>query len=279
MNPGQRAASKYSEDVDRLFRRLQQEKDPEKKAAVREEIIAANTPLVHALAGRFRDRGEPLEDLIQVGMVGLINAVDRFDPSKGYRFATFATPTIVGEIKRYFRDKGWTMRVPRRLQELRLLVNRAIDELSHELRRSPTVAEIADRVGAPAEDVEMAMELDLVYDLVSLDTSRDEDDETRPYEAQVAAPESRATEDVLARTDLEEAIQSLPERQRRIVIMKFFKDMTQAEIAKALRMSQMHVSRLQHLALLALRRRLEQGNGDRESKDSEVQQNPAKKSV
>jgi len=265
---GPRTASKYSEDVDRLFQRLGQEAEPERKAAIREEIIAANMPLVHALAVRFRDRGEPLEDLIQVGMVGLINAVDRFDPGKGYRFATFATPTIVGEIKRYFRDKGWTMRVPRRLQELRLLVNRAIDELSHELQRGPTISEIGERVGARSEDVELAMELDLVYDLVSLDTGRDEEDDHRGYEAQVAAPESETPEEVLQRTELEEAMQGLPERQRKIILMKFFKDMTQAEIAKALRMSQMHVSRLQHLALMALRRRLEQGREERGEESS-----------
>jgi len=258
MDSGPRTASKYSEDVDRLFQRLQQERDRHKKAAIRDEIIAVNTPLVHALAARFRDRGEPLEDLVQVGMVGLINAVDRFDPSKGYRFATFATPTIVGEIKRYFRDKGWTMRVPRRLQELRLLVNRAIDELSHQYQRSPTVNEIAARVKARPEDVELAMELDLVYDLVSLDSSRDEDDERRGYEPQVAAADGETPEHVLRRTEMDEAIRGLPERQRKIIVMKFFKDMTQAEIAKALRMSQMHVSRLQHLALMNLRRRMEQ---------------------
>src|SRR5487761_149433 len=160
---------------------------------LRDELVVAHLNLVRYLAVKFANRGEPLDDLIQVGTVGLLKAIDRFDLDRGVEFTTYATPTIVGEIKRYFRDKGWAVKVPRRLQELNLAVNRASDKLAIELGRSPTVAELAERLSAGEEEILEAQELGQAYNLLSLDSevSGDTDRKTQTLADTVGVSDAR----------------------------------------------------------------------------------------
>ena len=154
------------EDLSEVFAEYSRTRNP----ALREELVAAHINLAKYLARRFANRGEPLDDLIQVASLGLVNAVDRFDVEQGVAFSTFATPTILGELKRYFRDKGWALRVPRRVQELTLELARAVSELSHELGRSPTITEIAQSIGVSEDRILEAMEAAEAYRASSLDT-------------------------------------------------------------------------------------------------------------
>jgi len=233
-----------------LFEEYQRARDPK----VREQLILAHTNLVHYLARKFANRGEPVEDLIQVGMIGLINAIDRFDPSRGIRFATYATPTIVGEIRRHFRDRGWAVKVPRRLQELNLAANKEIDTLTQELDRAPTVAEIADRLEVSEGEALEAMELGDLYELPSLDSALGEESEdSRGVLGDYVGRMDEEMERFEHRARLREALRSLPPRERRIIELRFFENLSQMEVAKRLDISQMHVSRLQHRALARLR--------------------------
>ena len=147
-------------------------------AGLRDQLIEAHLGLAEYLARRFANRGEPLDDLVQVASLGLVKAVERFDPARGLEFTTFATPTIVGELKRHFRDKGWAVRVPRRVQELHLRVTRVIDDLALELGRSPTVDEIATRAGTTEDEVIEAIDAGSAYRSASLDAGRSDDDES-----------------------------------------------------------------------------------------------------
>jgi len=202
--------------------------------------------LVRYLARKFRDRGEPLEDLIQQGTVGLINAVDRFDLDRGVKFSTYATPTIMGEIRRYFRDRSWSMKVPRKLQELNLLANRAIDSLTHELDRSPTISEIAAAVQASEEEVIEALEMAQAYDLVSLDAEigrAREDRGTALHE--ILGREDEQLAAIPDRQEIYDAMSILDERELRVVRYAYYDQLSQTEIAKILGISQMHVSRIQ----------------------------------
>lgn len=223
-----------------LFRQYKATGDPE----VRDQLIVSHLNLVRFLASKFKNRGEPLDDLIQVGTIGLIKAIDRFDPSRGLEFTTYATPTILGEIKRHFRDKGWSVRVPRRLQELSAKVNQANDELTNELSRSPSVEEIAKRVGASVDDVLEAMESSSAYSSVPLEGGGSSDDDDAP-----SVIDHYATEDEnLAASDdrivLEDAIRDFSPREKDVIRMRFFEGMTQVEIAERLGISQVQVSRL-----------------------------------
>ena len=223
-----------------LFRQYKATGDPE----VRDQLIVSHLNLVRFLASKFKNRGEPLDDLIQVGTIGLIKAIDRFDPSRGLEFTTYATPTILGEIKRHFRDKGWSVRVPRRLQELSAKVNQANDELTNELSRSPSVEEIAKRVGASVDDVLEAMESSSAYSSVPLEGGGSSDDDDAP-----TVIDHYATEDEnLAASDdrivLEDAIRDFSPREKDVIRMRFFEGMTQVEIAERLGISQVQVSRL-----------------------------------
>ncbi len=223
-----------------LFRQYKATGDPE----VRDQLIVSHLNLVRFLASKFKNRGEPLDDLIQVGTIGLIKAIDRFDPSRGLEFTTYATPTILGEIKRHFRDKGWSVRVPRRLQELSAKVNQANDELTNELSRSPSVEEIARRVGASVDDVLEAMESSSAYSSVPLEGGGSSDDDDAP-----SVIDHYATEDEnLAASDdrivLEDAIRDFSPREKDVIRMRFFEGMTQVEIAERLGISQVQVSRL-----------------------------------
>jgi RNA polymerase sigma-B factor len=218
--------------------------------------------LVRYLARKFANRGEPLEDLIQVGMIGLINAIDRFDPSRGIRFATYATPTILGEIRRYFRDRGWAVKVPRRLQELNLAANKVVDEMTQRLNRPPTVREIASEMDITETEALEAMELGEMYELPSLDGELGaESDEARSRLQDYVGQVDEEIEQFERRSRLAEALQSLSPRERSIVRMRFFDNLSQTQVARELNISQMHVSRLQQRALAKLRELLrEQDN-------------------
>src|SRR6266540_1804947 len=219
---------------------------------LRDEIVASQVGLAEYLARRFKNRGEPIEDLIQVALLGLLKAVERFDPSRGLEFSTFATPTVLGELKRHFRDRGWTVRVPRRVQELHLQLGRIISMLGQEQGRSPTPAEIAERAGVSEEDVLEAMEAGSLYRLVSLDGSATPDDESGDLAA-CLGEDDPSFASIEHRDELAELLGVLPERERRIVELRFFESLTQSEIAERVGVSQMHVSRLLTRSLERLR--------------------------
>jgi RNA polymerase sigma-B factor len=229
------------------------EDDPAHRRA-RDELVTLHLPLVHFLARRFRDRGEPLEDLVQVGTIGLIKAVDRFDPQRGVEFSTYATPTIVGEIKRHFRDKGWAIRVPRRLQELRMSLGQATAELSQKSGRSPTVAELAAHLGISEDEVIEGLEGAQAYSTTSLDAQVGGDDgDDSPSLGDRLGSEDLDLEAVEYRESLKPLLAALPSRERRILALRFFHGMTQSEIADEVGISQMHVSRLLAKSLATLR--------------------------
>lgn len=220
---------------------------------LRDELVEENAPLAHFLARRFANRGEPVDDLVQVALVGLLKAVERFDPERGLQFSTFATPTILGELKRHFRDRGWAVRVPRRVQELHLQLGRIVAALGQEYGRSPTPAEVADRAGVSEEDVLEAMEAGSLYRLVSLDApaSRDEDEASELVAC--LGEDDPEFERIEHRGELDDLLAVLPSRERRIVELRFFAGMTQSEIAERVGVSQMHVSRLLARSLEMLR--------------------------
>jgi RNA polymerase sigma-B factor len=225
--------------------------DPAHRRA-REDLVTIHLPLVQFLARRFRDRGEPLEDLVQVGTIGLIKAVDRFDPERGVEFSTYATPTIVGEIKRHFRDKGWAIRVPRRLQELRMSIGQATADLSQATGRSPTIAELAAHLGVSEDDVIEGLEGAQAYSTSSLDAPIGDDDGAATI-ADTLGSDEDDFELIEYRETLKPLLAALPARERRILALRFFHGMTQSEIAAEIGVSQMHVSRLLTKSLTALR--------------------------
>ena len=238
------------DEVRRLFRELRKTGAPD----IRTTLIESHMGLVEYLARRFAGRGEPLDDLIQVGNIGLVKAVDRFDPDRQVEFSTYATPTIVGELKRHFRDKGWAVRVPRRLQELNLRLGTVIGQLSQELQGSPTVAEIASAADASEDEVLEALDSAHAYSLVSLDATTSE--EGLSYHEQIGT-EDEALDALEQRLSVGPLLRELTSRERRMLHLRFFKGMTQSEIAQELGISQMHVSRLLAKTLATLRAGLE----------------------
>jgi RNA polymerase sigma-B factor len=221
---------------------------------LREELVVAHLNLVRFLAMKFVNRGEPLDDLVQVGTLGLLKAIDRFDTERGVEFTTYATPTIVGEIKRHFRDKGWAVKVPRRLQELNQSVNRSVDALAIELGRSPTVAELAERLNATEEEILEAQELGQAYNLLSLDSEVGGDGDKKSQTLADTVGMTDAGMELLEdRANLERAFHVLTGRERVIIYLRFYESVSQTEIAARLQVSQMHVSRLQAKALEKLR--------------------------
>ena len=219
---------------------------------VRDELVRMHLPLVEYLARRFRNRGEPLEDLVQVATIGLIKSIDRFDLERGVEFSTYATPTIVGEIKRHFRDKGWAIRVPRRLQELKLTLTKATSELSQTLGRSPTVSELAKHLGLQEEEILEGLESANAYSAVSLDATDTGDDDS-PAVSESLGMVDEALEGVEYRESLKPLLDKLPPREKKILVLRFFGNMTQSQIAAELGISQMHVSRLLARTLAQLR--------------------------
>jgi RNA polymerase sigma-B factor len=225
---------------------------PEARARARDDLVALHQPLVEHCARRFRNRGEPFEDLAQVGVIGLLKAIDRFDAERGVEFSTYATPTILGEIKRHFRDKGWAIRVPRRLQELRMQITATSTELTQSLGRSPTAAELAERIGCTVEEIVEGLESGNAYATLSLDAGDDSED------GAATMLDAMGVDDVnLEQVDLRESIKPLLEvldhREKRILLLRFFRNMTQSQIAEEIGVSQMHVSRLLTRTLAQLR--------------------------
>ena len=217
--------------------------------SLRAALIERHLPLVTFMARKFADRGEPLDDLIQVGTIGLIKAIDRFEISKGFEFSTFATPTIVGEIKRHFRDKTWAIRVPRRLQELGAAITKANNELTQKLDRSPTPKEIAKHLGVTVDEVAEALESNAAYSTVSLDSGSDES----PTIGDSVGSLDEALEGVEYRESLKPLLAALDDREKRILQMRFFDNFSQSQIATELGISQMHVSRILTKVLSQLR--------------------------
>jgi len=224
--------------------------------AARDQALVDLMPLVRALASRYAGRGEPLEDLVQVGALGLIKAVDRFDVDRGVEFSSYAVPTIVGEIRRHFRDKAWAMHVPRRLKELSVRLSRVLDELTTQLGRSPTIAELAEATGADDEEVIDALDSAHAYSTYSLNAPFEAGgDET--YADKLGIDEA-GYGDVDDSSLVAEGLDALDERERRIVELRFFGAMTQSQIAAEIGISQMHVSRLLRRALTTMRGRIEE---------------------
>jgi RNA polymerase sigma-B factor len=225
----------------RLLLRYHREGD----LAAREALALRFLPLARQLASRYRHAGESLEDLVQVACLGLLKAIDRYDPERGEGFARYAVPTMLGELKRHFRDKGWSVHVPRATQELAMKVADALGSLPAKLGRSPRPRDVAEAVGVPVEDVLEAMEAATAYDAASLDAPRrgSGEDDTWTH-ADSLAEEERGYELVDIGESLRRSLAALPERERLILRLRFERDMTQAEIAELIGVSQMHVSRL-----------------------------------
>ncbi len=231
-------------DIERLFERMP---DP----AARDELVSQFVPFAEYLARRFGGRGESLEDLTQVAMIGLLNAVDRFDPSREVQFSTYAAATIVGELKRHFRDKGWALRVPRRLQELAVQVNRALPELTQSLGRAPTIPELATHLGVATDDIAEAMDAVQAYSTSSLETPMGEEAKA-PIDSLGGEDPSMALLEEWS--SIAPAVAELSPRDRRVLYLRFFRDLTQSEIAEDVGVSQMHVSRILTQTLEKLRR-------------------------
>jgi len=226
----------------------------------RADLVSLHQPLVEHCARRFRNRGEPFEDLLQVGAIGLLKAIDRFDADRGVEFSTYATPTILGEIKRHFRDKGWAIRVPRRLQELRMQIATASAELTQSLGRSPTAPELAARLECSVEDIVEGLESGNAYATLSLDAGEDSEDGAASMLDAMGVDDAN-----LAHIDLRESIRPLLEqlghREKRILLLRYFGNMTQTQIAEEIGVSQMHVSRLLSRTLAQLRAGLDETRG------------------
>lgn len=247
-----RSREPASENALELFTRLRVTGDP----AVRERLILMHDPLVFHVAREYAHHGELLEDLVQVGRVGLVNAVDRFDPSRNTKFATFAVPTIKGEIRRWFRDKGWVIKVPRRLQELSLQVAKSVDELTARLGRPPTYEEIAEATGHGVEAIIEASELGQSYELLSLDASREDAEQAGMQLGDRLGAADKAFELVGDLARLHAAMEQLSLREKTIIQWRYYQEMSQSEVAKRLGISQMHVSRLERRAIANMRRYL-----------------------
>ncbi len=221
----------------------------------RDRLVEEMMPLVRSLANRYAGRGEPTEDLIQVGAIGLVKAIDRFELEKGVELSTYAVPTIVGEIRRHFRDRTWGVHVPRRLKELSMRLSRTRDELSAVLGRSPTVAELAEAVGVDEEEVIDALQASKAYAPRSLDQPYDDDELARPPGL---ADEERGYAALERGSVVRQGLDTLDERERRIVVLRFLRGMSQSEIAAEIGISQMHVSRLLRKSLETMRGRLDE---------------------
>jgi RNA polymerase sigma-B factor len=232
-----------------LLRRYHEDGDLD----AREQLIERHLPLVRSLARRYANRGEQLEDLIQVGSIGLIKAVDRFDPDRGVELTTYATPTIIGEIKRHFRDKGWSIRVPRGLQELNVKLSRLLEQLTVELGRSPSIPELAEAAGVDDEDVLEAIESSQAYSAVSLSTPGGSSAEGELDPLESIGEVEHGYEISEDRVVLEPGLDVLDERERRIIHLRFWEGLTQSQIAVRVGISQMHVSRLIRRALEKVR--------------------------
>ncbi len=230
--------------------------DDPRRDALRDRLVTGFLPVAQHIARRFNNRGEPLDDLVQVATVGLINAVDRYSPERGTDFFSFAVPTISGEVRRHFRDLGWSMRVPRRLKDLHVSINSAVSHLSQDLGRAPKPTEIAEVLGVPVADVLEGLEASEAYRSSSLDEMLSSEQGSATVGELVGEADAE-----LDRVDFRQALRpvlaELGERERTIVLLRFFGNMTQTQIADKVGISQMHVSRLLAQTLDRLRSRLD----------------------
>jgi RNA polymerase sigma-B factor len=223
----------------------------------RNRLVEDYLPLVRSLAARYRGRAEPYDDLVQVAAIGLIKAIDRYDPERGAELTSYAIPTIIGELRRHFRDRAWSLHVPRRLKELSLRLTFLVEDLTTELGRSPTVAELASSLDASEEEIVEALDVGRAYATVAFPTARDEDsdgDAAAPLGVEEAGYETGEDRALLA-----SSYEALDPRERRILHLRFFAGLSQSEIAREVGVSQMHVSRLIRRALDKLRDALESG--------------------
>lgn len=230
------------------------------REALRAELVTGYLPVAQHIARRFANRGEPIDDLVQVATVGLINAIDRFTPERGSDFLSFAVPTISGEVRRHFRDLGWSMRVPRRLKDLHVSINSAVSGLAQDLGRAPKPSEIAERLGVPIADVLEGLEASEAYRSSSLDEMLSSEQGSATVGELVGAADA-ALDQVEYRQALRPLLADLPERERTIVMLRFFGNLTQTQIADTVGISQMHVSRLLAQTLDRLRDRLDPETG------------------
>jgi RNA polymerase sigma-B factor len=222
-------------------------------ATAREELVKRFLPLARQLARRYQRTNEQLDDLMQVASVGLVKAIDRFDPSRGTAFSTFAVPTILGELKRYFRDSGWAAHVPRGMQERAMHLDQAVEALHRQLGRSPSTKEVAAELHQTEEEVLETIEAQTAYDAVSLEQHRSDDPQAGDTYADMLATEEDSYELVEYEATIAPALKALATRDRLILQLRFAQDMTQSEIAERIGVSQMHVSRLIRQALARLR--------------------------
>jgi RNA polymerase sigma-B factor len=242
-------AEARARETDALFRRLHKRGEE----AVREELIERFLPLARQLARRYQRVNEPLDDLVQVASIGLVKAVDRFDLDRGVAFSSYAVPTILGELKRYFRDSGWAVHVPRGVQERAMQVDRAVKELAGRLGRSPSVDEVAEQLDASVEDVLEAMEAGLAYEAMSLDAQRAGADTEGDTFADGIGVEDDRFDLIEYEATIEPTLKALPKRDQVVLHLRFAQDMTQSQIAERIGVSQMQVSRLIRRALGRLR--------------------------
>ena len=238
-----------------LFTELAACTDPDQRSALRDKLVTGHLPLAEHIAVRFSNRGQPTEDLRQVAVVGVINAVDRFDPERGTDFLSFAIPTIMGEVRRYFRDSSWSIRVPRRLKELHLEISAATGTLFQRLGRAPSPSELAKHLSRPVEEIYEGLEVANAYQAMSVDESREDGESESPLVRSLGAEDPE-----LAKVDYHESlrplVEALPERERTILTLRFYGNMTQSQIAEKVGLSQMHVSRLLSQTLQRLRGKL-----------------------
>jgi RNA polymerase sigma-B factor len=252
--PLQRDGDEPYEHLMRLFEEfVDLPEDSPRRAEVREELIAGYLPIAQHIARRFAGRGEPEDDLVQAGTLGLIGAVDRFDPGRGLNFLSFAVPTITGEIRRHFRDRTWPMRVPRRLKDIQATMSAVVGPLSQELGRAPRPTEIAARLNLPVEDVIDGLIAHQAYRNDSLDGANPTGGSSLAERVAVLDP---GLDRVEYRESLAPLIAALPDRERTILTLRFFGNRTQSQIAEVVGVSQMHVSRLLNRTLEELRAQL-----------------------
>jgi RNA polymerase sigma-B factor len=237
-----------------LFEKLADQRLPEQaRRSVRERLVAEHLPVAEHIARRFRNRGQPEEDLRQVATIGLIQAIDRFDPARGSDFLSFAVPTITGEVRRYFRDTTWSVRVPRRLKELHAAITAKTGELSQHLGRAPRPSELAEALGLPIEEIQEGLAAASAYHSDSLDELVSSADGVTTSVGDLLGDHDDRLNDVLDRQALFPVLATLPERERAIVLLRFFGNLTQTQIADRVGLSQMHVSRLLSASIARLR--------------------------
>jgi RNA polymerase sigma-B factor len=252
--PGRDA--EYAHLAPKLAEYAAMDPDHPRREALRDELVTGYLPVAQHIARRFAHRGEPLDDLVQVATVGLINAIDRYEPDRGSDFFSFAVPTISGEVRRHFRDQGWAMRVPRRLKDLHVSLNSAVAELSQGLGRAPRPSELAEKLGLPTNEVLEGLAAGQAYRGSSLDEMLSGDESGTTLGDLLGEADAE-----LERVDYQQSLQplltELPDRERTILMLRFFGNMTQTQIADRVGVSQMHVSRLLAQTLAKLRERLE----------------------